>query len=50
VRELENMKKQLRAADVQLWLEVVSTDAGKCSVIIEDGSVKAPAEAVVATD
>ncbi|HNX27448.1 MAG TPA: AAA family ATPase [Phycisphaerae bacterium] len=26
--------------DFQIWLEVVSTDAGKCSVIIEDGMVK----------
>jgi DNA repair exonuclease SbcCD ATPase subunit len=30
-------------ADAQVWLEVVSIDADKCSVIIEDGAVKTPA-------
>lgn len=33
------------AADYQIWLELVSTDAGRCSVIIEDGAVKAPGPA-----
>lgn len=32
-------------SDCQLWIEVVSTDPEKCSVIIEDGAVKATQEA-----
>lgn len=29
------------AAGAQVWIEVVSTDRGRCSVIIEDGEVQA---------
>ncbi len=37
---LRMIAEMAEKADAQVWIEVVSTDAGKCSVIIEDGRVK----------
>lgn len=38
---LRTVAEMAQAADAQVWIEAVTTDAGKCAVIIEDGEVKA---------
>lgn len=42
---LSLLTKLAAEADAQVWIEFVSTDAGKCSVIIEDGAVLSQPEA-----
>jgi energy-coupling factor transporter ATP-binding protein EcfA2 len=38
---LRLVAEMAKEADAQVWIETVTSDAGKCAVIIEDGEVKA---------
>ena len=40
---LTMVRDMAQKAEAQVWLEAVTTDAGKCQVIIEDGMIAEPA-------